>query len=153
MKQILRLEKIDEKMASIARYIIDQWKNKALTCQKVPDDDIQFDGKAKKLYSIYQSRLQTLNAVDFGDLILHVIEILKADNNHLLNYQNLFKYHFGDEYPRYQCGSISSFRLPAKGSKIFAVGDDDQSIYGWRGAEVGNILKFDKISQTLPLSD
>ena len=55
-------------------------ENKALTCQNIPDDDLQFDGKAKKLYAIYQSRLQTLNAVDFGDLILHVIEILKADN-------------------------------------------------------------------------
>ena len=76
IKQILRLEKIDEKKwpPRLLAYVIDQWKNKAITPQKVSEDDIQFDGNAKKLYSIYQQRLTTLNAVDFGDLILHVVE-------------------------------------------------------------------------------
>ena len=126
-------------------YIIDQWKNKALRYQNIAEDDLQFDGKAKKLYAIYQSRLQTLNAVDFGDLILHVIEILKADNSLLLNYHNLFKYILVDEYQDTNMAQYLLLRLLAQGRKnICCVGDDDQSIYGWRGAEIGNILKFDK---------
>ena len=100
LRQVIKLEAIDEKKwpPRLLAYIIDQWKNKALTYQNIPEDDLQFDGKAKKLYAIYQSRLQTLNAVDFGDLILHVIEILKADNALLLNYHKLFKYILVDEY-------------------------------------------------------
>ena len=126
-------------------YIIDQWKNKALPYQNIPEDDLQFDGKAKKLYEIYQSRLRTLNAVDFGDLILHVIEILKTDTSLLINYQNLFKYILVDEYQDTNMAQYLLLRLLAQGSKnICCVGDDDQSIYGWRGAEIGNILKFEK---------
>ena len=134
-----------KKMAPpVIAYIIDQWKI-ALTYQNIPEDDLQFDGKAKKLYAIYQSRLRTLNAVDFGDLILHVIEILKADNSLLLNYHNLFKYILVDEYQDTNMAQYLLLRLLAQGSKnICCVGDDDQSIYGWRGAEIGNILKFDK---------
>ena len=147
LRQIIKLEAIDEKKwpPRLLAYIIDQWKNKALTYQNIPEDDLQFDGKAKKLYAIYQSRLQTLNAVDFGDLILHVIEILKADNSLLLNYHNLFKYILVDEYQDTNMAQYLLLRLLAQGSKnICCVGDDDQSIYGWRGAEIGNILKFDK---------
>ncbi len=147
LRQVIKLEAIDEKKwpPRLLAYIIDQWKNKALTYQNIPDDDLQFDGKAKKLYAIYQSRLQTLNAVDFGDLILHVIEILKADNSLLLNYHNLFKYILVDEYQDTNMAQYLLLRLLAQGSKnICCVGDDDQSIYGWRGAEIGNILKFDK---------
>jgi len=100
LRQVIKLESIDEKKwpPRLLAYIIDQWKNKALTYQNIPEDDLQFDGKAKKLYEIYQSRLRTLNAVDFGDLILHVIEILKTDTSLLFNYQNLFKYILVDEY-------------------------------------------------------
>ena len=147
LRQVIKLEAIDEKKwpPRLLAYIIDQWKNKALTYQNVPEDDLQFDGKAKKLYEIYQSRLRTLNAVDFGDLILHVIEILKADNALLLNYHNLFKYILVDEYQDTNMAQYLLLRLLAQGSKnICCVGDDDQSIYGWRGAEIGNILKFDK---------
>jgi len=147
LRQVIKLEAIDEKKwpPRLLGYIIDQWKNKALTYQNIPEDDLQFDGKAKKLYAIYQSRLQTLNAVDFGDLILHVIEILKADNSLLLNYHNLFKYILVDEYQDTNMAQYLLLRLLAQGSKnICCVGDDDQSIYGWRGAEIGNILKFDK---------
>ncbi len=147
LRQVIKLEAIDEKKwpPRLLAYIIDQWKNKALTYQNIPEDDLQFDGKAKKLYAIYQSRLQTLNAVDFGDLILHVIEILKADNSLLLNYHNLFKYILVDEYQDTNIAQYLLLRLLAQGSKnICCVGDDDQSIYGWRGAEIGNILKFDK---------
>ncbi|OUX43576.1 MAG: DNA helicase II [Rhodobacterales bacterium TMED271] len=147
LRQVIKLEAIDEKKwpPRLLAYIIDQWKNKALTYQNIPEDDLQFDGKAKKLYAIYQSRLQTLNAVDFGDLILHVIEILKADNSLLLNYHNLFKYILVDEYQDTNMAQYLLLRLLAQGSKnICCVGDDDQSIYGWRGAEIGNILKFDK---------
>ena len=99
LRQVIKLESIDEKKwpPRLLAYIIDQWKNKALTYQNIPEDDLQFDGKAKKLYEIYQSRLRTLNAVDFGDLILHVIEILKTDTSLLFNYQNLFKYILVDE--------------------------------------------------------
>ena len=147
LRQVIKLEALDEKKwpPRLLAYIIDQWKNKALTYLNIPEDDLQFDGKAKKLYAIYQSRLQTLNAVDFGDLILHVIEILKADNSLLLNYHNLFKYILVDEYQDTNMAQYLLLRLLAQGSKnICCVGDDDQSIYGWRGAEIGNILKFDK---------
>ena len=147
LRQVIKIEAIDEKKwpPRLLAYIIDQWKNKALTYQNIPEDDLQFDGKAKKLYGIYQSRLRTLNAVDFGDLILHVIEILKTDNDLLLNYHNLFKYILVDEYQDTNMAQYLLLRLLAQGSKnICCVGDDDQSIYGWRGAEIGNILKFDK---------
>ena len=147
LRQVIKLEAIDEKKwpPRLLAYSIDQWKNKALTYQNIPEDDLQFDGKAKKLYAIYQSRLRTLNAVDFGDLILHVIEILKADNSLLLNYHNLFKYILVDEYQDTNMAQYLLLRLLAQGSKnICCVGDDDQSIYSWRGAEIGNILKFDK---------
>ncbi len=147
LRQVIKLESIDEKKwpPRLLAYIIDQWKNKALTYQSIPEDDLQFDGKAKKLYEIYQSRLRTLNAVDFGDLILHVIEILKTDTSLLLNYQNLFKYILVDEYQDTNMAQYLLLRLLAQGSKnICCVGDDDQSIYGWRGAEIGNILKFEK---------
>ncbi len=147
LRQLIKLESIDEKKwpPRLLAYIIDQWKNKALTYQNIPEDDLQFDGKAKKLYEIYQSRLCTLNAVDFGDLILHVIEILKADTSLLFNYQNLFKYILVDEYQDTNMAQYLLLRLLAQGSKnICCVGDDDQSIYGWRGAEIGNILKFEK---------
>ncbi len=147
LRQVIKLESIDEKKwpPRLLAYIIDQWKNKALTYQSIPEDDLQFDGKAKKLYEIYQSRLRTLNAVDFGDLILHVIEILKTDTSLLFNYQNLFKYILVDEYQDTNMAQYLLLRLLAQGSKnICCVGDDDQSIYGWRGAEIGNILKFEK---------
>ncbi len=147
LRQVIKLESIDEKKwpPRLLAYIIDQWKNKALTHQNIPEDDLQFDGKAKKLYEIYQSRLRTLNAVDFGDLILHVIEILKTDTSLLINYQNLFKYILVDEYQDTNMAQYLLLRLLAQGSKnICCVGDDDQSIYGWRGAEIGNILKFEK---------
>jgi len=147
LRQVIKLESIDEKKwpPRLLAYIIDQWKNKALTYQNIPEDDLQFDGKAKKLYEIYQSRLRTLNAVDFGDLILHVIEILKTDTSLLINYQNLFRYILVDEYQDTNMAQYLLLRLLAQGSKnICCVGDDDQSIYGWRGAEIGNILKFEK---------
>ena len=147
LRQVIKPEGIDEKKwpPRLLAYIIDQWKNKALTYQKIPEDDLQFDGKAKKLYRIYQSRLRTLNAVDFGDLILHVIEILKSDDTLLFNYHNLFKYILVDEYQDTNMAQYLLLRLLAQGSKnICCVGDDDQSIYGWRGAEIGNILKFEK---------
>ena len=140
LRQVIKLEAIDEKKwpPRLLAYIIDQWKNKALTYQNIPEDDLQFDGKGKKLYEIYQSRLRTLNAVDFGDLILHVIEILKADNALLLNYHNLFKYILVDEYQDTNMAQYLLLRLLAQGSNnICCVGDDDQSIYGWRGAEIG----------------
>ena len=142
LRQVIKLESIDEKKwpPRLLAYIIDQWKNKALTYQNIPEGDLQFDGKAKKLYEIYQSRLRTLNAVDFGDLILHVIEILKTDTSLLFNYQNLFKYILVDEYQDTNMAQYLLLRLLAQGSKnICCVGDNDQSIYGWRGAEIGNI--------------
>ena len=147
LRQVIKLGSIDEKKwpPRLLAYINDQCKNNALTYQNIPEDDFQFDGKAKKLYEIYQSRLRTLNAVDFGDLILHVIEILKTDTSLLLNYQNLFKYILVDEYQDTNMAQYLLLRLLAQGSKnICCVGDDDQSIYGWRGAEIGNILKFEK---------
>ncbi|MEE2773276.1 MAG: UvrD-helicase domain-containing protein [Pseudomonadota bacterium] len=148
LKQLIRLEKIDEKRwppRSLA-HIIDNWKNRALSPEKVSDTDSNlFDGNAVKLYTMYQDRLKTLNAVDFGDLLLHVLYILQKDAGLLEKYQSTFKYILVDEYQDTNVAQYLWLRLLAQKKKnICCVGDDDQSIYGWRGAEVGNILRFEK---------
>jgi DNA helicase-2/ATP-dependent DNA helicase PcrA len=95
----------------------------------------------------YQDRLKAINACDFGDLLLHMITILRDPKNAevLADYHRRFKYILVDEYQDTNVAQYMWLRLLAQGSNnICCVGDDDQSIYGWRGAEVGNILKFEK---------
>jgi DNA helicase-2/ATP-dependent DNA helicase PcrA len=103
------------------------------------------DGRAKNLYLAYQARLKTLNAADFGDLLLENLRIFRAHPDVLARYQSRFRYMLVDEYQDTNVAQYLWLRLLAQGTKnLCCVGDDDQSIYGWRGAEVDNILRFDK---------
>ena len=149
MKQLIRADgKIDEKRypPRMLAGIIDGWKNRALTPSKVPSSEAGAYGRrGVELYAQYQARLKTLNAVDFGDLLLHVVKIFQAYPDVLAQYQSWFKYILVDEYQDTNVAQYLWLRLLASGHKnICCVGDDDQSIYGWRGAEVGNILRFEK---------
>ena len=148
LKQLIKIEGIDDKKwpARFLANLIDGWKNRALTPEKVPQSEVNaFDGKAVKLYGMYQGRLRNLNAVDFGDLLLHSLNILRENSEVLISYQQKFRYILVDEYQDTNVAQYLWLRLLAQNHKnICCVGDDDQSIYGWRGAEVGNILKFEE---------
>jgi DNA helicase-2/ATP-dependent DNA helicase PcrA len=128
--------------------VIDRWKDKALLPNDIGMNEGGniADGRMKEIYTLYQARLKSLNACDFGDLILHIITILKDPSNGVLaDYHRRFKYILVDEYQDTNVAQYLWLRLLAQQSQnICAVGDDDQSIYGWRGAEVGNILRFEK---------
>ena len=205
IKQLFEVEKLDEKRwpARVFAGILDGWKNRGLTPDQVPGGEAATfaNGKGKKLYAAYQERLKTLNAADFGDLLLETIRLFRAHPDVLRQYQQRFKYVLVDEYqdtnvaqylwlrllaqaPSASTAVIpgrreaadpessdtaepldSGFAPPARpgmteenaarpgmtedenGKKeqknICCVGDDDQSIYGWRGAEVDNILRFE----------
>jgi DNA helicase-2/ATP-dependent DNA helicase PcrA len=221
IKQILEIEKLDEKRwpARVFAMILDGWKNRGLTPEQVPAGEAAgfANGKGKKLYMAYQERLKTLNAADFGDLLLECIRLFREHPDVLRNYQHRFKYILVDEYQdtnvaqylwlrllsqtastavipgRHEVTGPESSALPAPGEgfsledtwgepeeeldsglaaqhdaegivnspsvqrpgmtavepapakpkNICCVGDDDQSIYGWRGAEVDNILRFE----------
>lgn len=148
-KQIIQAENIDPKRWT-PRYLsslIDSWKNRALLPGKVPQEEaFQFaDGKGIKCYELYQSRLKVLNACDFGDLLVHNITIFQQNPDLLADYHAKFKYILVDEYQDTNVAQYLWLRLLAQGSgNVCCVGDDDQSIYGWRGAEVDNILRFEK---------
>ncbi|TNC73714.1 ATP-dependent helicase [Rubellimicrobium roseum] len=148
LKQLVQAAGIDEKRwpARQLSHIIDGWKNRALTPGNIPAADVAaFDHKGVDLYAAYQQRLKDLNAVDFGDILLHVIGIFKAHEDVLAQYQRWFRYILVDEYQDTNIAQYLWLRLLAQGHRnICCVGDDDQSIYGWRGAEVGNILRFEQ---------
>src|SRR5512136_2055101 len=203
IKMILEVEKLDEKRwpARVLAMLIDGWKNRGLTPEQVPSGEAASfaNGKGKKLYIAYQERLKTLNAADFGDLLLENIRLFRQNADVLRNFQERFKFILVDEYQdtnvaqylwlkllaqtsgpstaltpsspsRHEAPSSGNQRLKhlqddidgrdepghesesaarpaikeARSPKnICCVGDDDQSIYGWRGAEVDNILRFD----------
>ena len=204
IKQILEAEKLDEKRwpARVFAMILDGWKNRGLTPDQVPAGEAATfaNGKGKKLYVAYQERLKTLNAADFGDLLLENIRLFRQNPDVLRQYQQRFKFILVDEYQdtnvaqylwlrllaqqgsqpgaglilrdaslrdapqdeeersaankslpphpeeRGQSPSVSKGEAeaqPRAQKNICCVGDDDQSIYGWRGAEVDNILRFD----------
>ena len=147
LKQLVVASDIDEKRwpPRMLAGIIDGWKNKALTPDKVPvAESGAFDGKGVDLYAAYQRRLVDLNAVDFGDILLHMVTIFQKYPDVLRQYQTRFRYILVDEYQDTNVAQYLWLRLLAAGHKnICCVGDDDQSIYGWRGAEVGNILRFE----------
>ena len=148
LKQLIRAAGIDEKRwpPRMLAGIIDGWKNKAWTPAQVPvGESGAFDEKGISLYLAYQQRLKELNACDFGDLLLHMVTIFQTHVDVLVIYQRRFKYILVDEYQDTNVAQYLWLRLLAQGHKnICCVGDDDQSIYGWRGAEVGNILRFEK---------
>ena len=148
LKQLIVASDIDEKRwpARQLAHLIDGWKNRALTPQKLSAaDGAAFNNRGIELYADYQARLKTLNAVDFGDLLMHVVTIFQTEPDVLAQYQRWFKYILVDEYQDTNVAQYLWLRLLAAEHKnICCVGDDDQSIYGWRGAEVGNILRFEK---------
>lgn len=128
--------------------IIQRWKDRALSPMAItPAEDTGFcDGRARGFYQLYQNRLRELNAVDFGDLLLEPLELFKKRPDILALYQNKFKYLLVDEYQDTNVAQYMMLRLLAqKHQNICCVGDDDQSIYSWRGAEVENILKFQEV--------
>ncbi len=148
-KQVIEAANIDEKRwtgRGLAA-IIDGWKNRGLTPDKVPANEAYHfaDGKGVDLYKAYQARLTTLNAADFGDLLVHNLTIFQKNPDVLADYQQRFRYMLVDEYQDTNVAQYLWLRLLAQKHKnICCVGDDDQSIYGWRGAEVENILRFEK---------
>ena len=149
MKQLIQAAEIDEKRwpARQLAIFIDSWKNKGLGPESIPPLEARAfgNGKGGELYKAYQARLRTLNACDFGDLLLHVIRIWREHPDVLADYQRRFRYILVDEYQDTNVAQYMWLRLLALGSKnVCCVGDDDQSIYGWRGAEVDNILRFEK---------
>ena len=149
MKQIIVAEGIDEKRwpARQLASLIDGWKNRGLTPDKVPAGEAHAfaNGKGGELYAAYQARLKVLNAADFGDLLLEVLRIFQEHPQVLEEWQDRFKYMLVDEYQDTNVAQYLWLRLLAQKHKnICCVGDDDQSIYGWRGAEVDNILRFEK---------
>lgn len=149
MRQVIRAEDIDEKRwpaRALASYI-DGWKNRGLTPDKVPAGEAATfaNGKGAKLYTLYQERLKQLNAADFGDLLLENLRLFREQPDILKSYQERFKFMLVDEYQDTNVAQYLWLRLLAQGRRnVCCVGDDDQSIYGWRGAEVDNILRFEK---------
>ncbi len=149
LKQLVQAADLDEKRwpARQLAGLIDQWKNKGLTPAAIDAGESErfANGKGGALYALYQERLKALNACDFGDLLLHMLTILKTHRDVLESYQARFKYILVDEYQDTNASQYLWLRLLAQANKnICVVGDDDQSIYSWRGAEVANILRFEK---------
>src|SRR5215213_513716 len=148
LKQVIEAENIDEKRwpARQLAQIIDGWKNRGLTHEQVPAGEAGAfaNGRGGRLYTAYQERLKTLNAVDFGDLLLECLRLWREHPDILQQYQNRFRYILVDEYQDTNVAQYLWLRLLAQTRKnLCCVGDDDQSIYGWRGAEVDNILRFE----------
>ncbi|MBN14702.1 MAG: ATP-dependent DNA helicase [Pelagibacterium sp.] len=154
IKQLLAAENIDEKRWPARQFasMMDGWKNRGLLPKDISPADAGFfaNGKGQKIYKDYQARLKTLNAADFGDLLLEGIRLFKENPEILAQYHDRFRYMLVDEYQDSNTAQYMWLRLLAQSrdginsSNICVVGDDDQSIYGWRGAEVDNILRFEK---------
>jgi len=169
LKQLLQAENIDDKRwpARMLAGLIDGWKNRGLMPSQVPSGEAAVfgNGKGGKLYAAYQERLKILNAADFGDLLLENIRLFREHPDVLRQYQSRFKFILVDEYQDTNVAQYLWLRLLAQApssilpassdaseqnvsplaapKNICCVGDDDQSIYGWRGAEVDNILRFE----------
>ena len=149
LKQVMDAAGVDLKrwpapglMAAIQR-----WKDRGLAPEGVtPAEDTEYAaGRARALYAAYQSRLRDLNACDFGDLMLHMVTILRGNPEVLAEWHRRFRYILVDEYQDTNLVQYLWLRLLAQGHKnICCVGDDDQSIYSWRGAEIENILRFER---------
>src|SRR5690606_3725885 len=153
IKQLLEAENIDEKRWPARQFagMMDNWKNRGMLPRDVTPGEagIYANGRARQLYTDYQARLKSLNAVDFGDLLLENIRLFQENADVLAEYHRRFRYILVDEYQDSNVAQYLWLRLlaqgrPASEANVCVVGDDDQSIYGWRGAEVDNILRFEK---------
>ena len=149
IKQVLEAENIDAKRWSpkMLSGLIDQWKNRGWRPDQLPPAEAQAfaNGKGQAMYRLYQERLRILNACDFGDLLLHNLTIFTQHPDVLAEFHNRFRYLLVDEYQDTNVAQYLWLRLLAqKSQNLCCVGDDDQSIYGWRGAEVDNILRFER---------
>ena len=149
LKQLIQAADIDEKKAPARTLavIIERWKSRGLSPDKVPPGEIgEFaNGRSGALYKTYQARLKRLNAADFGDLLLHCLDLFTAHPDALADYHRRFRYILVDEYQDTNVAQYLWLRLLAQGQgNICCVGDDDQAIYSWRGAEVDNILRFEE---------
>ncbi len=158
IKQLIQAEGLDDKRWPARQFaqMIDGWKNRGLAPSEIPEGDARAfaNGKGRELYAAYQARLRTLNACDFGDLLMHPIRIFRENPDVLKDYHARFRYILVDEYQDTNTAQYLWLRLLAQRPQaergepspvnICCVGDDDQSIYGWRGAEVDNILRFEK---------
>jgi len=153
IKQLLTAADIDEKRWPARQFagMMDGWKNQGKLPKDVPASELSYfaNGRARNLYEDYQNRLLALNAADFGDLLLLCIKLFREHPDVLAEYHRRFKYMLVDEYQDSNVAQYLWLRLLAQGkpapeANLCVVGDDDQSIYGWRGAEVDNILRFEK---------
>ncbi|WP_262503957.1 ATP-dependent helicase [Sphingosinithalassobacter sp. CS137] len=149
LKQLIQAADLDEKRWPARQLggLIDGWKNKGRAPADLDagENEHYANGRGRELYAAYQERLKTLNACDFGDLLLHMLVILRTHRDVLESYQQRFRYIMVDEYQDTNSVQYLWLRLLAQERKnIACVGDDDQSIYSWRGAQVENILKFEK---------
>ncbi|MBI1401940.1 MAG: AAA family ATPase [Porphyrobacter sp.] len=149
LKAVIAEADLDEKRwpARQLAGLIDRWKNRGLNPQDLDavENEAYANGRGTALYARYQERLKQLNACDFGDLMLHMLNILRQHHDILADYQRRFRYIMVDEYQDTNAVQYLWLRLLAQGHRnICVVGDDDQSIYSWRGAEVANILRFEK---------
>jgi DNA helicase-2/ATP-dependent DNA helicase PcrA len=149
MKQLIVAAELDEKRwpARQLAGCIDRWKNKGLTPEQVDAGEAEAfaNGRGADLYAQYQARLKAVNACDFGDLLLHMLVIFRTQPDVLERYQTRFKYLLVDEYQDTNAVQYEWLKLLAEPRRnLCCVGDDDQSIYSWRGAEVANILRFER---------
>ncbi len=146
-KQVLEAEGLDTKRWTPKSLsgLIDHWKNRGWTPEKLPPSEDFANGKGHTLYASYQARLVSLNACDFGDLLLHNLTILAKHADIAEEYRRWFRYILVDEYQDTNVAQYLWLRLLTSSTgNVCCVGDDDQSIYGWRGAEVDNILRFER---------
>ncbi len=149
IKQLVDIHDLDDKRwpARAIAGTIQRWKDRGLTPDKVTaaEGSDTAEGRILSLYTEYQNRLQVLNAADFGDLLLLCLKLFKEHPEILARFQNQFRYILVDEYQDTNVAQYLWLRLLAQTHRnICCVGDDDQSIYSWRGAEVGNILRFEE---------
>ncbi len=149
MKQLIQADGLDEKRwpARQLANLIDSWKNRGLSPGQVPQDEAHLfaQGHGIALYTAYQQRMKILNACDFGDLLLECLRLFRENPDVLKIYHDRFRYILVDEYQDTNVAQYLWLRLLAQAShNVCCVGDDDQSIYGWRGAEVDNILRFEE---------
>nr|WP_235913607.1 UvrD-helicase domain-containing protein [Pseudoroseomonas coralli] len=153
LKQVMEAAGIDMKRwpPQGMMALIQRWKDRGLTPARVtPAEDSDYaNNRARAIYAAYQERLKALNACDFGDLLLHMTEILRTQEAVLAQYHRMFRYILVDEYQDTNLVQYLWLRLLAQRPdpaerNICCVGDDDQSIYSWRGAEIENILRFEK---------
>ncbi|HUK11166.1 MAG TPA: UvrD-helicase domain-containing protein [Stellaceae bacterium] len=148
LKQIVADANLDDRRVPprVLLSAFSRWKDRGLAPEKVPTDEAAMvaDGRGRELYERYQQRLITLNAADFGDLLLHNLTLFLSHAEVLADYQRRFRYILVDEYQDTNVAQYLWLRLLAqKHRNLCCVGDDDQSVYSWRGAEVENILRFE----------